>query len=222
MNMKNNEMKMMIDLSLLDDNSNYGRIVEYSKDEIIRVFDLKDKMIIILEGIVKLVLISSDGREKVLLFGEKGDVFGDCIMNESWLSNLFLVTHSECKVLETSFDQLALLTNSLSRSLRYCLLSIAEKKINILLEHLLMISLYMPNKRVAFLLYKLGNCIGEKRNEGIEIPIKLTHQDLAKILGCTRVTVTREMSTLKKQGLINYKNGYIVISDIEDFKKNYF
>ncbi|MFN9176098.1 MAG: helix-turn-helix domain-containing protein, partial [Synechocystis sp.] len=43
---------------------------------------------------------------------------------------------------------------------------------------------------------------GKKTPNGQLIDIRLTHQDIAEILGITRVTVTRSLLQLEKQGLI--------------------
>lgn len=61
-------------------------------------------------------------------------------------------------------------------------------------------------RRVDIMLLKLLNWLGTKFGQRIEqgqlIDIRLTHQDLADILGSTRVTITRTLTQLEQQGLI--------------------
>jgi CRP-like cAMP-binding protein len=52
------------------------------------------------------------------------------------------------------------------------------------------------------LLAWLGNRFGEEVKEGKLIDLRLTHQDIADLLGITRVTVTRLINTFEKQGII--------------------
>jgi CRP-like cAMP-binding protein len=71
-------------------------------------------------------------------------------------------------------------------------------------EELTMIRGY---KRVEMMLIKLlmwlSKKFGSEVNEGRMIDMRLTHEDLANILGTTRVTVTRILGELEQQGLIN-------------------
>ncbi|MBD2654257.1 Crp/Fnr family transcriptional regulator [Synechocystis sp. FACHB-383] len=48
----------------------------------------------------------------------------------------------------------------------------------------------------------LGKKIGKRVPNGKLIDVRLTHQDIADILGITRVTVTRNLNHLEKQGRI--------------------
>lgn len=52
------------------------------------------------------------------------------------------------------------------------------------------------------LLSWLGQKFGRKAASGQLIDLRLTHQDLADILGATRVTITRTLNQLEQQGFI--------------------
>lgn len=52
------------------------------------------------------------------------------------------------------------------------------------------------------LLQWLAGKFGREMNQGQLIDIRLTHQDLADFLGTTRVTITRLLSQLEQQGMI--------------------
>lgn len=61
-------------------------------------------------------------------------------------------------------------------------------------------------KRIDAMLLKLLSWLakrfGQDANPGRLIDLRLTHQDLAELLGTTRVTVTRTLIHLEQQGLI--------------------
>lgn len=61
-------------------------------------------------------------------------------------------------------------------------------------------------KRVDLMLLKLLNWLakrfGKQVSHGHLINLRLTHQDLAELLGSTRVTITRILNQLEQQGLI--------------------
>ena len=62
-------------------------------------------------------------------------------------------------------------------------------------------------KRVDFMLYQLltwlAKRFGSQVEEGHLIDMILTHQDIAEILGTSRVTVTRTLGIFEQQGLID-------------------
>lgn len=68
------------------------------------------------------------------------------------------------------------------------------------------LTIIRSHKNVEAMLMALFNWLGKKF--GIETPkgqlidLRLTHQDIADILGSTRVTITRALSNLERQGVI--------------------
>ena len=72
------------------------------------------------------------------------------------------------------------------------------------LEELVTIRSYRPveTMMVKFLGW-LAKQFGEAVHEGQLIDLRLTHQDIAEILGTTRVTVTRVLGQLEQQGIIH-------------------
>jgi hypothetical protein len=59
-------------------------------------------------------------------------------------------------------------------------------------------------ERLLKLLTWMGNRFGFQQEAGIELEFLLTHQDLAEVLGTTRVTITRTMGKLESQGVIRH------------------
>ncbi len=50
----------------------------------------------------------------------------------------------------------------------------------------------------------LANRFGEPTDEGLEVPIKLIHQDIADAIGATRVTITRLLKTIERDGKLRW------------------
>ncbi|NHC38316.1 Crp/Fnr family transcriptional regulator [Scytonema millei] len=64
----------------------------------------------------------------------------------------------------------------------------------------------------------LANRFGQHVSQGKLIDLRLTHQEIAELVGLTRVTVTRILSDLEKQGLIQrQERQFIVTSDRSPF-----
>lgn len=64
----------------------------------------------------------------------------------------------------------------------------------------------------------LARRFGQEVEQGLLIDLRLTHQDMAELIGATRVTVTRLLSELEKQGLIQRRDRqFIVLHDQPPF-----
>jgi CRP-like cAMP-binding protein len=79
----------------------------------------------------------------------------------------------------------------------------------ILLSHLQQIqelSIIRSHKRTDIMVLKLlawlGNQFGKQTSNGHLIDVRLTHQDIADLLGTTRVTITRALNHLEQQGAV--------------------
>jgi CRP-like cAMP-binding protein len=67
--------------------------------------------------------------------------------------------------------------------------------------------------RVARLLLEFGEQFGEKTSKGVLINLKLTHQELADLIGANREAATRALSLLLDAGAIGYQGKLILIRD---------
>ncbi|TVQ11438.1 MAG: Crp/Fnr family transcriptional regulator, partial [Leptolyngbya sp. DLM2.Bin27] len=67
-------------------------------------------------------------------------------------------------------------------------------------------------QRLQQLLGWLALKFGRPTEQGRLIQLRLTHQDMADAIGTTRVTVTRLMQELERNGQISYsKKNYVIL-----------
>lgn len=66
-------------------------------------------------------------------------------------------------------------------------------------------------ERLEQLLLFLKQEIGEPVSQGTRLKVRLTHQDLANACCTTRVTITRLLSQLQKQGKISLDSKFQII-----------
>jgi len=64
--------------------------------------------------------------------------------------------------------------------------------------------------RLGTLLMNLGDRFGEANGSGTIIDVRLTHQDLAHMISSTREAVSKEMSELQRNGIIEIRNRRII------------
>ena len=67
---------------------------------------------------------------------------------------------------------------------------------------------------------ELAEQYGQVTSEGVFLAIKLSHQDLASIIGATRETVTVLLGELQLEGLIKVARQKLVIKDLERLSKS--
>ncbi|MBZ4687887.1 MAG: family transcriptional regulator, cyclic receptor protein [Clostridia bacterium] len=69
--------------------------------------------------------------------------------------------------------------------------------------------------RTVTILKKLSESFGKETGEGIKIELRLSRQDMANLVGTTRETISRVVSKLKNQEIIDVKGQAIIIKDME-------
>jgi CRP-like cAMP-binding protein len=68
-------------------------------------------------------------------------------------------------------------------------------------------------QRLLQFLEWLANKFGFRADQGRLIPLRLTHQDLADVLGTTRVTITKSLQQLQQQKIISLGKHQILLHD---------
>jgi CRP-like cAMP-binding protein len=72
--------------------------------------------------------------------------------------------------------------------------------------------------KLAELLLNLADEYGVEDSRGTLVALKITHQELANLIGSTRETVSLTLSTFKKKKLITTEGRKVIISDAESLK----
>ncbi len=73
--------------------------------------------------------------------------------------------------------------------------------------------------RIVLALYNLMKRFGEQKDGSIVINVKITHRLLGSIASLTRETVTNQLLSLQKEGLVKIDQGIVTILDKEKLKK---
>ena len=76
--------------------------------------------------------------------------------------------------------------------------------------------LFRSNReRVIHLLLELAEKYGQLTPEGLELNIRLSHQEMASVIGSTRETVTVVLGQLQSEGLVKIARRRISIRDLK-------
>jgi CRP/FNR family cyclic AMP-dependent transcriptional regulator len=74
------------------------------------------------------------------------------------------------------------------------------------------------NSKLAELLLKLAKSHGVEDERGTLVAMKMTHQEMANLIGSTRETVSLTLSQFKRKKLISTDARKVIITDPEGLK----
>ncbi|HMY58882.1 MAG TPA: Crp/Fnr family transcriptional regulator, partial [Pseudomonadota bacterium] len=74
------------------------------------------------------------------------------------------------------------------------------------------------NSKLAELLLRLGQDYGVDDSRGTLVSLKITHQEMANLIGSTRETVSLTLSQFKRSGLIATDGRRVILSNQEGLR----
>ncbi len=198
----------------------YMSLREYSKgDYLFFEEDAEPGIFILVEGLVKLIKETQDGKTIIVRLVFPGDVFGWI----EWGKNAPKNTYTAMAVLSSKVLYISN-RDFINLAIKYPAIAIkmtCDATSNLLqtYEILKSIASGRVEERIAKVILELADRIGVKKDGSIVIRLPLTRQDIAEMTGTTVETAIRVMSRWKKQGIINTERGYIEILNREELEK---
>lgn len=180
--------------------------------------DQADGVLALVSGRVKICHINPDGKETILAFIEPGEVFGElCLLDNGGREELAMTVAASVIVLVPRAAVLALIE-------RQPLLAFSVTRLVGLrrqrLERRLKYLLFRSNRdRLVHLLLELSAIYGVKSAAGLELRLKLAHQDLASLIGSTRETVSATLGELQAEGLVRLGRQQITITNHTELER---
>jgi CRP-like cAMP-binding protein len=182
------------------------------KEEIFTEGDQPEWFYIVSKGKVKITKLSQDGKEIILELISPTDIFGGVAVLRNFAYPANAVAMEDSEILKISRKNLMRLVDRFP-NLMYCIALQLGDRMKSSYDSLKNIALERVEARIAALLLKLANKVGEESKEGLVIDMRLTKQDVADMVGTTVETSIRTFSKFKKQGLLTDADGKIVIKD---------
>ena len=160
--------------------------------------DDADYLYEILEGVVRTSKLLFDGRRQVLSFGYPGDIVG--------LSH-DRVYHSDCEAV-SDVKLRVHRKNAFSASFKTEpefgreLLKFAAAEMKNMQEHFIMLGRKSATEKVASFLTALLDRVGETKNGKACFSLPMSRSDIADFLGLTIETISRTLTKLREDGVI--------------------
>lgn len=175
--------------------------------------DQSESVLLLISGRVKLYHITSEGKQALLAFIEPGELFGELALLGPGVREEFAEAMEHSNVVLIPRDEIQQLMHEhadVSVGITK-LLGLRMRRIERRLKSLL----FRSNRdRLVHLLLELVEKYGRRTPEGVRLDIKLSHQDLASVIGSTRETVTVTLGELQAEGKLLVKRRQIILRNI--------
>lgn len=172
---------------------------------------------VVKSGLIRLVRSVQKGRELTLALCEKGHLFGESPIFEDAPRNHYAealldseileIPSAKCKQLVTSAPGLAMKFTTAVWNRR---MDTDQRIEDVIFRD-------VPARLARHLLW-LSEKYGETNGKGTGIGLRLTHQELASIVGTTRETTTLVLNKFKKEGLIGATGRNLFIKKADQLK----
>lgn len=189
----------------------------YSKKNIVfHEGDYGDALYIIKNGRIKISKVAIDGREKTLSILKTGDFFGEMAIFDN------MPRSATSEAMDNDVKLLSISKNDFERvvfenpSIALAIMKDLTRRIRQINEQVQDLAFKDVHGRVASTIYNLLKAERDVAKDGNKIrSLRMTHQDLANMVGSSRETVTRALNRLQDEGIISISHQQIAINDID-------
>ena len=166
---------------------------------------------VVREGRVKVSRWLPSGRELILAYHDPPEHFGEMALLDGRTAPATVTAVSSSAVVlldRIHFDAL-LRTPNFARAL----LQVLCGRCRDAWSQLEILNQREPDARLRMALHRLCQSHGRKDPEGVRIDLRLTHRELANIVGVTRETATRALSRLEADKLVIARDRSFLVPD---------
>ncbi|MFN3821474.1 MAG: Crp/Fnr family transcriptional regulator [bacterium] len=172
------------------------------------------------EGLIRIETTSERGKIIPIDILYPGEIFGSLEVNpesESVIQAVCLTDSLICRMSSDQFSKVMEMHPEIVFKV-HKILSLRIRRIEMAIQDLIFLD--VPS-RLAKLLYRLASSYGDKHPLGMRIRIRLTHQDVANLIGATREMVSLAIGRLQKENLLIQDKRHFLIPDLNLLKKRF-
>jgi CRP/FNR family cyclic AMP-dependent transcriptional regulator len=170
----------------------------------------QDEMVYFIEtGQIKLLMLSSEGKECLLAIHSAGDVFGELCLSGlgTRLETATAMKQTMLKQIPSSQFLGRLSTDSLFEGfVRYLAVRIADQQQ--VIANLVTVD---SEQRLGQTLLQLARTMGKKDPRSIRIELRISHEELSEMVGTTRPRISLFMQRFHNLGLIETNKEHFLI-----------
>ena len=192
-----------------------GTKLSYKKGEfIIRPGETPSSVFYIEEGLVKAFNISKYGEENLLIIRKEHEVFPLIWAITGQERDIIYQAMSSSVVWRITQDKYLSFLHTHPSALPP-ILDMVTEMYRIHSERILNLEYRTVRERLVSFLLTMAGRFGHENSDGIIIDAPLRLQDIASSINASRETTSRQLSVLKRKGLIGHKQSYITLRDTQ-------
>ena len=181
-----------------------------AKSTVVCAGDSSDTLFYIIDGSVSVLLEDDEGKEMVVTYLNKGDFFGEMgLFDPEDIRSAMIRTKTACEIAEISYEKFL----ALSKAEPHYIFELSKqmaKRLRDTTQKVGDLAFLDVTGRVARTLLDL--C---KQPDAMTHPdgmqIKITRQEIGRIVGCSREMAGRVLKTLEEQGLVSVSGKTMVV-----------
>ena len=203
--------KTMSDVPAINRFLSYCRVRTVpSKTVMIHAGDLPDVLYYIVDGSVEVMIEDEDGNEMVLAYLNKGQFFGEMgLFYEQTTRSAWVRTRTECEIAEMTYPRFRQIASE-SPGLVFELATQLATRLDRTNRKLGDLAFVDVTGRVAHAIMDLCNEPDAMTHpDGMQI--KVSRQELSRLVGCSREMAGRVLKVLEEQGLVSASGKTIVV-----------
>lgn len=176
------------------------------------------RLYVVAAGRIKLLRHTSAGKDVLLDILTPGDFFGSLSSFGNQQYQESAIAQTACCVLGIGAEDFRkILERHPTVTLK--VLDEMTARLNAAHEMVRQLSAYSIEQRLAYILLKLGEKLGEESEEGLLIQVPLSRDDLAQMGGMTTESASRTISAFQRDGLVHTGRQWVAIADREGLQE---
>ncbi len=188
-----------------------GKTRQYPKGGyIFSAGDSSDSVYVLQSGQIKVFQITAEGRHVILWFCFCGEVFGLAEAVYGGGRVLSAQACEDCTVLCVPRKEFNAYTETHGRA-ALVMMRVLACRARVLGDMLVNLVNDDVNTRITKLILRLSACYGIRTGNEVHLNIRMTHQEIADMVGSSRQTVTKILGQLQCNGLLSIRNHRIRI-----------
>jgi CRP-like cAMP-binding protein len=187
------------------------QVKNYRKNQVIFLEEeTGNYMYIVLAGKVTVTKTTASGKETILAIHQTGDFFGEMALLDGKTSPATVSAMEDCRIaaIHNSDFQRHLMSNE--KVVRQ-IVQVLCSRLRQVWAQIQELSYSSADDRIKAGILQLSKKHGVQDARGIIIDLKITHQELAELVGTSRETVTRTLARLQKKGILDLENRRIIL-----------
>jgi CRP-like cAMP-binding protein len=175
--------------------------------------DPAGKMFVVADGKVKLMQHTLSGKDVMFDVLIQGDFFGSFSLLGDDEYPETAIAQTQCCVLSIGSEEFRVLLGEFP-AVSINVIDIMSERLRSAQEMIRQLSAFSVEQRIAHVLLKLAEKLGEQGEPGLLIQLPLSRSDLAEMVGTTTETASRVMSRFQNDGLIQSGRRWVSITDV--------